>query len=351
MKGNSKKKLLNNQELSMFCDQIAMILNAGISPMEGVGIMLEDTTSVEGREILKTISEHCNLGESFHHSVEASEVFPKYALDMIEIGEQSGKLEEVMKSLAFHYNREENISKGIKSAVTYPLLIVAMMLVVILVLVIKVLPIFNEVFLQLGTQMSGLSKGMLNFGEAVGKNAFVIIAVAAVLIAIIFVLTKTSSGRAKLRGFLSKFFATRTIYDKIASGRFASGMALTMSAGLDIDESLLMVRKLVNNNDMSTKIDKCKELMQKGFSFADALCNAGIFTSMYSRMITVGYKTGSVDKVLEKIATGYEEEVDERIANLISVLEPTLVIVLSVVVCLILLSVMLPLMGIMSQIG
>ena len=350
MKGNSKK-LLNNQELSMFCDQIAMILNAGISPMEGIGIMLEDTTSVEGREILKTISEQCNLGESFHHSVEASGVFPKYALDMIEIGEQSGKLEEVMKSLAFHYNREENISKGIKSAVTYPLMIVGMMLVVILVLVIKVLPIFNDVFKQLGTEMTGLSKGMLNFGEAVGKYALVIVIVAVVLIGIIFVLTKTVSGRAKLRAFLSKFIGTRATYDKIASGRFASGMALTMSAGLDTDESLSMVCNLVNNDDMAQKVEKCKELMQKGFSFADALCNTGIFTSMYARMITVGYKTGSVDKVLEKIAVGYENEVDEKIANLISILEPTLVIILSVVVCLILLSVMLPLMGIMSQIG
>lgn len=351
MKGDSKKKQLNNQELSMFCDQIAMILNAGITPMEGVSIMLEDTTSAEGKEILKVISQKCNEGESFHHSVEASGVFPKYALDMIEIGEQSGKLEEVMKSLAFHYNREENIARGIKSAVTYPLMIVAMMLVVILVLVVKVLPIFNDVFKQLGTEMTGFSKGMLNFGEGVSKYALVIVIIAVVLIAAIFILTKTNEGRAKLRGFLSRFFATRTLYDKIASGRFASGMALTMSAGLNTDESLSMVCNLVNNEDMDAKVEKCKEMMQKGFSFADALCNTGIFTSMYARMITVGYKTGSLDKVLERIATGYENEVDEKIANLISVLEPTLVIILSVVVCLILLSVMLPLMGIMTQIG
>lgn len=351
MKGDSKKKLLNNQELSMFCDQIAMILEAGISPMEGISIMLEDTTSTEGKEILKTISEMCNVGESFYNSVEAAGVFPKYALDMIRIGEQAGKLEEVMKSLAFHYNREENIARGIKSAVTYPLMIVAMMLVVILVLVIKVLPIFNDVFKQLGTEMTGFSKAMLDFGEGVSRYALVIVIVAVVIIAAIFVLTKTNGGRAKLSGFLSKFFATRTLYDKIASGRFASGMALTMSAGLDTDESLSMVCELVNNDEVSAKVEKCKEMMQKGFSFADALCGTGIFTNMYARMITVGYKTGSIDKVLEKIAIGYENEVDERISNLISVLEPTLVIILSVVVCLILLSVMLPLMGIMTQIG
>ncbi len=351
MSANKTKKLLNNQELSMFCDQMAMIINAGISAMEGISIMLEDATTDEGREILQVILDKCNEGDTFHHSVEASGVFPKYALDMIEIGEQSGKLEEVMRALAFHYNREENVARGIKSAVTYPMLIVGMMLIVILVLVIKVLPIFNDVFKQLGTEMTGFSKGMLNFGNAVSKYALVIVIVAAVIVALFFVFTKTGKGRAKMRGFLSKFVATRGLYDKIAAGRFASGMALTMSAGLDTDESLNMVSNLVDNEDMVEKINKSKELMSTGSSFADALCSAGIFSSMYSRMISVGFRTGSVDKVLEKIAVGYDEEVDEKITNLISVLEPTLVIILSVVVCLILLSVMLPLMGVMGSIG
>lgn len=351
MKSDSKKKMLSNREMSMFCDQIAMVLNAGISPMEGVSIMLEDSTTEEGRAILQIISDKCNMGESFYSSVEASGVFPKYALDMIEIGEKSGKLEEVMRALAFHYNREENIAQGIKNAVTYPLLIVSMMFVVILVLIVKVLPIFNDVFKQLGTEMTGLSKGMLNFGQGLSKYALALIIIAVIIIGGTFILTKTEAGRSKLSGFASRFFATKSFYEKIASGRFASGMALTMSAGLDTDQSLSMVSKLVDNDEMVKKIDVCKDKMADGASFSDALCQSGIFSSMYSRMITVGYRTGSVDKVLEKIADGYEQEVDDKITNLISVLEPTLVIVLSVIVSLILLSVMLPLMAIMSGIG
>ena len=346
-----KRKMLNNQELAMFCDQIAMILNAGISPLEGVTIMLEDAVSSDGKEILQIISDKCNEGDSFYHSVEASGVFPKYALDMIEIGEQSGKLEEVMRSLSFHYSREENIARGIKNAVTYPLLIVVMMLAVIMVVVIKVLPIFNSVFIELGSEMTGISLALLNFGNTVSNYSIVFIAILVIVIALFIVFGKTKWGRAKSAEFFSKFFATRTMYDKIASGRFASGMALTMSAGLDTDESLEMVSRLVDNASMQEKIEKCRALLTEGSSFSDALCDAGIFSAMYARMITVGYKTGSMDKVLEKIADGYEEEVDVRISNLISVLEPTLVIILSVVVCLILLSVMMPLMAIMSTIG
>lgn len=351
MKAEKKRKYLSNQEMTMFCEQIAMILNAGISTMEGVSMMLDDTTSEEGRAILKDISDRCNLGESFYSSVDAAGVFPKYALDMIRIGEQSGKLEEVMRSLATHYKREENIANGIKNAVTYPLIIVAMMFAVILVLVIKVLPIFNDVFKQLGTEMTGFSKGMLDFGQIISRYALGLVIIAAVIIIGFFLITKTDAGKSKLYTFMSGFFATRSMYDKIASGRFASGMALTMSAGLDIDDSLELVTNLVDNKEMKEKIINCKEQMSEGMPFAEALCETKIFSSMYSRMITIGYKTGSVDKVLEKIADGYEQEVDDKITNLISVLEPTLVIILSVIVCMILLSVMLPLMAIMSGIG
>lgn len=351
MKSNTTGKMLSNKELSLFCEQIAMILNAGISPMEGISIMLEDAVSSEGKEILTKISEKCNEGDTFHHSVEAAGVFPKYALDMIEIGEQSGKLEEVMHSLAFHYNREENISEGIKNAVTYPFLIVGMMLIVILVLVIKVLPIFNQVFIQLGSEMTGFSKGLLNFGTTVSNYSLVFVGIFALLVAAYFYFSKTKQGKKQFSVFCAKFFATKIFYEKIASGRFASGMALTMSAGLDTDESLAMVENLVDNATMEQKIQKCRTMMSEGTSFSDALVETGIFTSMYSRMVTIGYKTGSIDKVLEKIAAGYDEEVDNRISNLITVLEPTLVIILSIVVCMILLSVMMPLMGIMSSIG
>ena len=129
---SKKIRQLNNEELAMFCDQMAMVLDAGISPMEGIMVMNEDTENEEGREILDLIQEKCDEGSSFHKALATSRVFPKYALDMVEIGEKSGKLDEVMRSLAAHYRREENIAKGIKNAVTYPFIIIAMMLIVIL---------------------------------------------------------------------------------------------------------------------------------------------------------------------------------------------------------------------------
>ena len=343
-------KLLTNRELSSFCDQIAMILNAGISPVEGISIMLEDTTTAEGKQILGKISEQIETGQSFHTSVSAAEVFPKYALDMIEIGEQSGRLEEVMRSLSAYYEREENIAENIKNAVTYPFIIIGMMAVVILVLIIKVLPVFNQVFIQLGTEMTGFSRTLLNLGTTISNYALVFIVIIAMLVLLYFFMSKTPAGQRLWGIFCAKSVFTKPIYDKIASGRFASGMALTLSSGLDTDNSLEMVERLVDNSVMAQKINSCRSLVANGIGFAEALVNVGIFSSMYSRMISIGYKTGSVDKVMAKIASGYEEEVDTRINHLISVLEPTLVIILSVIVCMILLSVMLPLMAVIGGI-
>ena len=129
-----------------------------------------------------------------------------------------------------------------------------------------------------------------------------------------------------------------------------------MSAGLDSDESLELVQKLVENDAMSEKIETCRKLMEgtesePPQSFASALANAKIFSNVYSKMVSIGYSTGSVDTVLRKIADSYDEEIDRSMNKTISILEPTLVIVLSIIVCLILLSVIMPLLGVMSGIS
>jgi type IV pilus assembly protein PilC len=341
-------KLLTNSELTFFFNQMSMILNAGISPVEGISIMLEDTSSADGRRILNKIAESADRGESFYTSVSASGVFPQYALDMIEIGEQSGRLEEVMHSLSLYYEREETIAEEIKSTVTYPFIIIGMMMVVILVLIIKVLPIFNQVFIQLGTEMTGFSKTLMDIGSVLSNYALVFISLLCLLGVACFLIIKTPLGRRVWSIICTKSIFTKGFYEKIAAGRFASGMALTLSSGLDTDHSLEMVGRLVNNPNMYNKITNCRSLISKGHGFPEALVETKIFTNMYSRMIKIGYKTGSVDKVMQKIASCYEDEIDNRMRRMISILEPSLVIILSVIVCMILLSVMLPLMAVIN---
>ncbi len=345
------KRKLSNTEIASFCDQTALILSAGITPVEGMRILLSDTKDAQGRKIISTILEVCEQGEKFSAALSATGVFPDYAIHMVEIGEESGNTDEVMRALSEYYAKEEMISDHLKSALRYPLIMIAMMLVVILVLITKVLPIFNQVFIQLGSEITGFSRSLLHLGNSIRNYSIVLIGVLAVLVLLFLLFTKTRRGKRLSHRLLTGFPLTRSFLEKVASGRFANGMALTLSSGLDTYDSLDMVSQLVDNKEMQAKIADCKNRIGQGDNFSEAVAKAGIFSNLYARMIAVGFKTGNVDTVMNKIAESYEKETNDRIYSIIAVLEPTLVIILSLIVGLILLSVILPLMGVMSSIG
>ena len=150
---------------------------------------------------------------------------------------------------------------------------------------------------------------------------------------------------------MRKFKPTRKLLQDIEIERFASGMVLTLSSGMDTYEGLSLVQKLADSDEMKDKIEKCRELLLDGDSFPEALEKTDIFTSFYSQMISVGFKSGSMDQAMKQVAERIEKETEKKIYSLISILEPTLVIILSIIVGMILLSVILPLMGIMTTIG
>ncbi len=340
---------LSNMEISSFCSQMAMILHSGISAMEGISLMLEETSDGEETKLLKLMDETLQSTGSFYEALTATEAFPDYMLHMVQIGEYTGKLDEVMDALASHYEREASISQSIKNAVTYPLIMVFMMLLVILVLMTKVMPIFNQVFQQLGSEMTGFSKAILDFGTAINNYSVVLIAVIVLFVVLILYFTKTKNGRESFASFSSRFAWTRVFSEKLAACRFASGMALTLSSGMSPEESLNLVAKLIHNDSFTSKLDTCKEDLDKGEDLYRSLLNAGIFSGIYARMTSIGSKTGVLDEVMQEIADKYQEEIDQKFTNIIATLEPTLVIILSLIVGMILLSVMLPLMGIMSS--
>ena len=171
------------------------------------------------------------------------------------------------------------------------------------------------------------------------------------LVAALFIAYRIPSGKAKIRHFLTVFPFTKSFYDKIAAGRFARGMYLSYQSGMDTYHSLDMIKEIVENEEMAKKIERCKAQMQGQADLPEALASAEIFSNLYSRMVSVGFRSGSMDVVMLQIASHYEEETDRQLSRIVSIIEPTLVIILSLIVGVILLSVLLPLMGIMASIG
>ncbi|MBQ5386962.1 MAG: type II secretion system F family protein, partial [Lachnospiraceae bacterium] len=137
---------LDNNELSYFCGQMALILKSGISALEGIDMMKDDNSSEEDKAILDNIKNDMIQNGSLFQSMENTGLFPNYMLHMVRIGEQTGNLDEVMHSLQEHYEREESIRVSIQNALIYPFIMAGMIIVVILILLVRVMPIFNQVF-------------------------------------------------------------------------------------------------------------------------------------------------------------------------------------------------------------
>lgn len=346
-----KEKALTNEEIASFFRQTSILFNAGISPRDAMTVLLNDCKTESGIEILTQIRDTCRRGEHFHTALAETNLFPDYVVNMIKLGEDSGNLDGCMNALADFYEKEQSISESLSSALTYPIIMLIMMFIVIIVLISKVMPIFQQVFDELGTEMSGFAGSMLNLGQTLNRYSVVLLAILGV-IAILFVLSKyTPLGKRISHSFLLNFPLTKGFYESVACERFASSLAISISSGMDTYMSLDMAKKMVEHPKMEAKIEVCRDKIMSGANFADALSSSEIFSNLYSQMLSVGFTSGNPDIVLLRIADSYEKQSSKKISNILSILEPTLVIILSLIVGVILLSVILPLMGIMSSIG
>lgn len=341
---------LTNAEISAFCGQLSMILQAGISSVEGIMLLLEESETAGEQALLRAIQQDLGESGSLYTALSATRAFPAYLLQMVKIGEETGKVDTVFAALATHYDREAALAQSIKNAVTYPMIMVVMMVLVILLLITRVMPIFSQVFRQLGTEMTGLSKALLDFGTSINRYSILLVALLAVLVLAVLYFAKTARGRRQFSRLAARLPWLHGLTDKIAAGRLASGLYLTLSSGLSPEAALEMTEKLTDNTRFLKRVAACKEKLAAGESLAPALLETKIFTGLYARMTAIGAKTGAVDEIMDQIANKYNEEIDRRFTNVIATLEPTLVIILSLIVGLILLSVMLPLISILSSI-
>lgn len=346
-----KKGFFHAEDISLFCEQLALVLRSGIPLADGIGAIGENIADAKARAIVLAMEQEVAASAPFYEALEHSGAFPNYLVHMVEIGEKAGKLDDVMEALGAHYSREAQLKKNLRSAVLYPLALVLMMSAVIAVLVIKVLPIFNDVFRDLGAEMSDASAFVMNLGVGIAKYAFVVILILAVVLAAALLYSRTSRGSARMARLLSRFGPTKGISARVASARFASVMSMMLTSGYDTDAALELAPKVISNDLVARKIEQARSAVAGGKSFADAVVSQGLFPGIYGQMVSIGMKTGNLDQVMAKLAGIYNEDADRSIGRAVSIVQPVLVGVLSVIIGAILLAVMLPLMGIMSSIG
>lgn len=314
-------------------------------------MLYSDMEDKRVKSVLEQINTSMNANETLYNSLQRTEAFPDYMIHMVKVGETTGKLEEVMKSLATYYEREGNVKASVKSAIAYPAVLFTMMAIIILILVFKILPMFEVMFIELNADVATTTHNMMQIGMNAGKILAGITCLALFVMLFIFSWYRTKRGEASIRRFLTNFRLTKKISDAIATSRFISSMALMISSGIETRKAIDIAYGASNNRRVKDKIKQCKLLMDKDISLDKAIHDTKILVGMESHLITVAAKTGAQDTVFEKLSEQYNTKVTTMLNKLTTSIETALVVILAVLVGGVLISVMLPLVSMISSIG
>jgi type IV pilus assembly protein PilC len=340
------KMRMDVEELSIFCEQLALIQRSGLPLQEGMDALSENYRQTRMAELFETLRQSVLATGSLYRSITDAGVFPLYMREMVLIGERSGEMDTVLEGLAQFYHREAKIRSAVQNAITYPLILITIMAALITVLISQVLPIFEDVFRSMGIDTS--TDPWIGAGLAAGR-VVLFVAGGLIVLTLLSLLAVRLDHSGRVRARLFRLIAPlKRIDEKMNASRFASVMSMMLKSGLPLDESLRLIANVVDSDCVGDKVEQCRIQMEQGLSFPDAVDQLGIFEPLHSRMIRLGFQAGQSEAVLARVAVLYEDDVDDSIVRAISIIEPTLVALMSVIIGAILLSVMLPLLSLMG---
>lgn len=339
---------MNSAEVSSFCSQVELLLEAGLPLDMGMETLAQSAQGTEYAGLYDSVSKKVTETGSLHEALKEDERWPAYLTEMSGIGERTGKLEQVMKSLASYYDRENRIHSSIVSAVTYPLFLSVMLVVIVLIMVTRVLPVFRRVINSFGADISAGGRMLIQVGSTIGWIVLIVVAVLILLI-LIGVIMMRLGAREKVLSIIRKLFPpVGRIEKKINASRVASVFSMMLSSGFTTEEAFRTMPSVLSDQETIEKVGQIRKDLEEGKAFADAMSASGLFEGLHDRMIRMGAAAGREEQVMDKLSGIYEEQVEDGIAHLISIIEPSLIALLAVVIGAILLSVMLPMVGILS---
>ena len=348
MKNDNTKKI-SPAELSTFCGQVAMILEAGLPLYDGMETLAGTESGGHNADLYQAASQKVTETGSLYEALKQDDRWPDYLTEMVGIGERSGQLESIMRGLEKYYAREDRINSAVFSAVTYPLSLGIMLVVIVLILLWKVLPMFRRVLDSMGMGLSESGSTLMRVGGIVGWVVMGLVLIAVVLVIVLLVLMRTGRREQVLSFIRQRLPMIAKTSRKLNASRIAGVLSMLLSSGFPVDEALEMTEKVIGDKDAAEKVQQVRKEMADGKSMADSISDAKIFNELHNRMLKMGSAAGKEDQVLNKLSVLYEEEVENDITRMIATIEPTLVALLATVIGAVILSVMLPMAGILSN--
>jgi len=344
-------KPVKAKEFVVFCRQLAVLLEAGTSITQSLTLLSRNTESKPFQQVLGRIVADISAGSTFFDAcARYPKIFPKIFVYMIRAGEVGGHLDEIMRRIATHYERESELREKSKSAMTYPLIVSIVAVVAIVFLLTRVIPQFVSTLessgsaIPLPTRIVLAASGIL----VAYWYVFALIILAAVIGWI--AMRRHPAVRYQLDRLALKLPVYGVLAQKSAISRMARTLSALLASAVPVLQSIAIVAEIVGNEVMARALHAAGESLRKGGTLSGPLQQDEVFPPLVSHMIRVGEETGRLESMLEKIAEFYEEDVVQATARLNSVLEPMLLLFLALIVGTIVLSVMLPMFQIYQNI-
>lgn len=345
------KTKLSNSEISALALELSMLLHAGVSVADGFSLMAQSAQGEE-KELLSAMARKTDDGASLAEAFRETEAFPAYVCGLVEVGERSGRTEEALSALSNYYESRARLDRRVKSARLYPAVMLVLMLAVIGVLLVKVLPIFDDVYASLGSRLTGVAGSLLTIGRWLDGAMPVLWALLAVVVLFLVLFAGVGSFRDKVLAMWRKSRGDKGVSRRMNNARLVQALSMAMESGLPVEEALDMAKGLMEDTPGAAgRCEDCRVRLDNGSGLGEALRDSGILSAGDSRLVELGQRSGSADAAMKRIAAGLTEESENALEDAVSRVEPALVLVCSILVGLILLSVMLPLTRIMAVIG
>jgi type IV pilus assembly protein PilC len=321
------------QDLVIFTRQLATMIDAGLAMVQSLQGLAEQTSNKAMRDVIRDVCARVEAGDSFSEALQKHpKVFNRLYYSMVSAGEKGGLLAEILARLATYLENTARLRKKVKSAMMYPTIVTVVAIGITLFLLVKVIPVFGEIYTGFGAKLPGPTLFLINVSNVVKRYIFLILLAGGGAVYGWLYFIKTPPGRLFWDSKRIKLPIFGSIAHKICLARFSRTLASLIRSGVPILEVLQIVSQTVGNVVMEKAIKEASGDIERGEGIAVALGKHPVFPSMVIRMITAGEQTGKIDNMLERISDFLDEEIETTLSGLTSLVEPILIVFLGIVI-------------------
>ena len=348
------RRKVKSEEIVVFTRQLSAMVSAGVPIIRALNSMAKYAESATFSKAVEKVASDIEGGESFadalaHHP----DIFNDVYVNMVKAGEAAGILDDILKRLALQQEKNSTIRKKVKSAMTYPMVLMGITVLAFFGLMLFVIPSLGETIKDLAgedAELPGLTQAMISISQFFVSFWYIIFPLMGVGVWLLLRYIKTPVGKKQFHLLIIRIPVLGTIIRKISVARFTRTYSALIGAGVAVLEALSITAKAVGNKTYEDSLDKAAIRVKNGEAFSSVIAeDILLYPPIVSQMLAVGEETGQTDSVLIKVADFYEEEVDTAISGLSSTIEPVMIVVMGSMVGLIAASVMLPITGLATQ--